>query len=105
MRRARPELRFGSFAEEAGGVPSGYDSIGATGGWTCLFEKRSVDSYIETAAKSALDLLHAPAAQGGRHTVILSPAMVGLLSHEAIGHTVEADFVKSGSAWHEAQCF
>jgi TldD protein len=29
--------------------------------------------------------------------VILDPAMVGLLSHEAIGHTVEADFVLSGS--------
>lgn len=98
IRTARPELRFGAFAEEGGRVTSGYDSIGATGGWQCLFEKRSVDSFIETAAKSALDLLTAPPAQGGRHTVILSPAMVGLLSHEAIGHTVEADFVRSGSA-------
>lgn len=98
VRTARPELRFGAFAEEAGRVSSGYDSIGATGGWTCLFEKRSVDSFIETAARNAVDLLRAAPAQGGRHTVILSPAMVGLLSHEAVGHTVEADFVKSGSA-------
>lgn len=98
VRTARPELRFGAFAEEAGRVTSGFDAIGTTGSWHCLFEKRPVDSFIETAAKSARDLLHAPAASGGRHTVILSPAMVGLLSHEAIGHTVEADFVKSGSA-------
>jgi TldD protein len=34
---------------------------------------------------------------GKKTTVILDPAMVGLLSHEAIGHTVEADFVLSGS--------
>jgi TldD protein len=34
---------------------------------------------------------------GEKTTVILDPAMVGLLSHEAIGHTVEADFVLSGS--------
>jgi TldD protein len=29
--------------------------------------------------------------------VILSPEMVGLIAHEAIGHTVEADFVLSGA--------
>jgi TldD protein len=98
VRTARPELRFGAFAEDGGRVTSGFDAIGTTGSWQCLFEKRPVDSFIETAAKNAVDLLHAPAAHGGRHTVILSPAMVGLLSHEAIGHTVEADFVKSGSA-------
>jgi TldD protein len=34
---------------------------------------------------------------GKKTTVILDPAMVGLLSHEAVGHTVEADFVLSGS--------
>ena len=93
----RPELRFSAFAEEGGKMTSGFDSVGATGGWKCLFENRSIESYIETAAKSAVDLLGAPVAEGGKHTVILSPAMVGLLSHEAIGHTVEADFVKSGS--------
>ena len=35
--------------------------------------------------------------KGEKGIVILDPAMVGLLSHEAIGHTVEADFVLSGS--------
>ncbi len=97
IRVARPELRFSAFAETGGRMTSGFDSVGATGGWKCLFEHRPLDAYIETAAKNAVDLLRAPEAEGGRHTVILSPAMVGLLSHEAIGHTVEADFVKSGS--------
>lgn len=48
-------------------------------------------------AKLAIDKIDAPFVTGGMHTVILKPPMVGLLSHEAIGHTVEADFVMSGS--------
>ena len=34
---------------------------------------------------------------GEKTTIILDPGMVGLISHEAIGHMVEADFVLSGS--------
>jgi len=41
--------------------------------------------------------LKAESPNGGKARVILAPAMVGLLSHEAIGHTVEADFVLAGS--------
>ena len=44
-----------------------------------------------------MDLLRATHPEGGHHTLILSPAVVGLLVHEAIGHTVEADFVQAGS--------
>jgi len=35
--------------------------------------------------------------EGGRAKVVLNPELVALLSHEAIGHTVESDFVLSGS--------
>lgn len=36
-------------------------------------------------------------AEAGRKTVILSGAMTGMLAHEAVGHTVEADLVLGGS--------
>ncbi|MEQ9366567.1 MAG: TldD/PmbA family protein [Leptospirales bacterium] len=97
LRLVRPELRFAAFANQDGKSSRGSDSVGVTGGWECLFQNRSAEDFIETAAKNAVDLLSAPAADGGKKRVILSPAMVGLLSHEAIGHTVEADFVNSGS--------
>ena len=42
-------------------------------------------------------MLSAGYAEGGRKKVLLSPQIVGILTHEAVGHTVEADFVLSGS--------
>lgn len=36
-------------------------------------------------------------ADAGRRQVILHPDLAGMLAHEAVGHTVEADFVRSGS--------
>lgn len=93
----RPELRFAAFASKDGQTSRGSDSVGVTGGWECLFQNRPAEEFIDTAAKNAVDLLSAPPAEGGKQRVILAPAMVGLLSHEAIGHTVEADFVDSGS--------
>lgn len=93
----RPELRLSAVAAEAGEMAEGYQMVGRTGSWQCLFSERSLDQMSEEAAQTAVDLLRAPKIPGGLSTLILSPAMVGLLSHEAIGHTVEADFVLSGS--------
>ena len=36
-------------------------------------------------------------ARGGSHTVVLSPALAGMLAHEAMGHPCEADLVLGGS--------
>lgn len=56
--------------------------------------------YQEVAAKA--EGIHAEA---GMKTVILAPEIAGLIAHEAVGHTVEADFVQSGSVggpcWHK----
>lgn len=97
IKLVRPELRFAAFGSDGTKRSMGYDSVGATGGWECLFLNRSADIFIENASANAVHLLKAGEAKGGRKKVILSPAMVGLLSHEAIGHTVEADFVNVGS--------
>lgn len=97
LRLVRPELRFVAFGSDGSHRTMGYDSVGGTGGWDCLFFNRNQEKFIDNAASSAVNLLTAKPADGGKKTVILSPAMVGLLSHEAIGHTVEADFVKAGS--------
>jgi TldD protein len=79
-------------------MTTGFNGTGVTGGWKELFAPDSADVMAEKASRVAVDLLSAPYAPGGRTQVVLDPELVGLLAHEAIGHTVEADFVLSGSA-------
>jgi len=97
VRLVRPSMRFNATGADGALRTNGSDAVGGTGAWECLFRNRSADAMIDQAAAGAVDQLAAPDAEGGRKRVILSPAMVGLLSHEAIGHTVEADFVSAGS--------
>ena len=97
VKLARPELRLIAFGADGSTHSKGFESVGGTGSWNCLFHHKPMEELIDNAAAEAIEMLKAPEGDGGKKTVILSPAMVGLLSHEAIGHTVEADFVKSGS--------
>jgi TldD protein len=94
---ALPELSLSAIAEKDGDRASSMRGAGVSGGWSCLYNHPTLSHMVEDVAKTAVDLLTAPYPEGGRKTVILAPAVVGLLCHEAIGHTVEADFVKAGS--------
>ena len=94
---AQPELSLSAIAEKDGQRATGGKGAGVSGGWTCLFKHPTLDHVVEDIAKTTVDLLDAKYPEGGRKKVILAPAVVGLLCHEAIGHTVEADFVKAGS--------
>jgi TldD protein len=96
-RLVRPEFRVSAVAARAGEMQRGAESVGVTGGWECLFRSASAGELAARAAGRAVDLLDAGYPEGGRAHVLLSPALVGLLTHEAVGHTVEADFVASGS--------
>ncbi|MDI6840141.1 MAG: TldD/PmbA family protein [bacterium] len=94
---SKPEFRVTAVGFKKGEMQTGTKSIGVTGGWADLFKEKTAEELADEAAKLAVDLLSAPYPEGGRAWVILSPELVGLLAHEAIGHTVEADFVLSGS--------
>jgi TldD protein len=96
-RLVRPEFRVHAVAQRDGEIQTGMESVGVTGSWDCLFRQSTPESLTEKAAQQAVDLLRAGYPEGGRKRVILSPSLVGLLTHEAIGHTVEADFVLAGS--------
>ena len=97
MQIAQPELSLSAIAEKDGQRATGGRGAGVSGGWKCLFNHPTLNHVVEDIAKTTVDLLDAKYPEGGRKKVILAPAVVGLLCHEAIGHTVEADFVKAGS--------
>jgi TldD protein len=56
-----------------------------------LFDK--IDSLAAELQKKAKGIY----AKAGIHDVVLGPDIAGILAHEAIGHTVEADLVQGGS--------
>jgi TldD protein len=94
---SKPEFRVMAIASRNGDRVSAVEMAGVTGGWKDLFKKASAEDMALKAAETSSKLLSAKHPKGERSKVILDPGMVGLISHEAIGHTVEADFVLSGS--------
>ncbi len=95
---SKPEFMVSAIAKEEGVMVSGRESVGVTGGWGELFKVHSPEDMADSAREKAIRLSKAKVITGGKSTVILDQGLVGLISHEAIGHTTEADFVLSGSA-------
>ncbi len=98
LREVRPDFYVIAVASANGDMVTASETVGVAGGWDDLFSRSSHEEMAERAAKRATRLLKAPFPKGERATVILDPAVVALISHEAFGHTVEADFVLAGSA-------
>ena len=94
---SKPEFSVTAIAKKGGQSATAHEGVCVTGGWDDLFKKKNHLECAIAASERAAKLLNARHMSGKKATVILDPAMVGLLSNEAIGHTVEADFVLSGS--------
>ncbi len=94
----KPEFRISVVAQDGSNMVQAFESIGVTGGWEDIWRYGTWEEMVRRAVKRAERLLKAEHPKGERMTVILNPEMAGLIAHEAIGHTVEADFVKSGAA-------
>ncbi len=94
---AIPEFRVMAVAQKDGNQCFGMKANGVHGGWRDLFAAMSPEDMADYAVRTAVEQLTAPLPQGGLATVVLDPGLVGVLSHEAIGHTVEADIVLGGA--------
>jgi len=94
---SKPELRTIAVAGRNGDQTMGMESSGVTGGWSELLGITAPEELAGKAARLAVDQLAAPHPSGGVSAVVLDPTLVGVLCHEAIGHTVEADIVLGGA--------
>lgn len=70
----------------------GYGFIENTFPQTEVFKQRLEEHLIHLRAKT-----QGVYVQPGKHTVILASKLAGILAHEAVGHTTEADLVLGGS--------
>jgi TldD protein len=62
------------------------------------FNLRHQEHQGVKAAETALALLDAGLAKGGRMRAVLDPELAGVFAHEAVGHASEGDLVKEGSS-------
>ncbi len=95
----RCSIYFGFTVEAGDGTPVELgDYVGGYGCFDDYFTKldeiyNKIDElYIKVMAKR-----EGVRPEAGYKTVILGKTLAGMLSHEAVGHTVEADLVKNGS--------
>jgi TldD protein len=92
-----PEFRVMAVAQKDGDQCFGSEANGVCGGWSDLMGLMPPEELADYAVRIAVEQLGAPHPPGGLATVVLDPGLVGVLSHEAIGHTVEADIVLGGA--------
>ncbi|MCW3986484.1 MAG: TldD/PmbA family protein [Candidatus Bathyarchaeota archaeon] len=93
----KPELFMMVIAKKGDVMTEVFEGVCRTGGWE-IFKTKDPQAMAKRACERAVRLLSAKVVPSGTHVAILDPELVGLLSHEAIGHTVEADLVISGTA-------
>lgn len=86
-------------AETKDGVPvSLFKATGGVGSFSDNFSDLSkVFAAADEIYRNLMDKREGVYAKAGNHTVILGGMMAGMLAHEAVGHTVEADLVVGGS--------
>jgi len=83
-------------ARSNGNITSTYEIIGAQAGLEVFDETPILDAALK-AAERAVRIVPKRVVPGGYSEVVLENRIVGLLAHEAVGHTAEADLVIGGS--------
>jgi TldD protein len=88
----------GSLPSPVGGTVEFFDVLGGMGQFEDVFLDPAslhgdIDDFLERLGKKADGVY----AEAGLKDAVLGPDLAGILAHEAIGHTVEADLVLGGS--------
>ena len=85
-------------AKDANRTERGSAGGGARSGLDYFLQEDCALAYVEKAVRQALLNLEAGPSPAGIMPVILGPGWPGVLLHEAVGHGLEADFIRKGSS-------
>ncbi|MFA5330985.1 MAG: TldD/PmbA family protein [Methanoregula sp.] len=81
-------------ASKGGTIQMGYEQDHSIHG----FNLRNHTGYGKKAADTAIALLDAKPAKGGKMLAVLDPELAGVLAHEAVGHASEGDLIQEGNS-------
>ena len=81
-------------ASRNGTVQMGYEPDHTIHG----FNLRHREETGRKAAETAVALLDARAAKGGKMHAVLDPELAGVFAHEAVGHASEGDLIEEGNS-------
>ncbi len=94
----RSILMISLSVEKDGVVYDSYDVFGGLGQYEDFYDDpKTFYDTIDNLYKKVIEKSEGVYPEAGYKDVILDSKLAGILAHEAIGHTVEADMVKSGS--------
>jgi TldD protein len=86
------------FTARANGQLAGrHTRVGGTKGFE-LFRDEDPVAKAAAAAAATVKALGAPAAKGGRRTVVIDSELAGVFAHEAVGHAAESDLIAAGES-------
>ncbi|MBC7172622.1 MAG: TldD/PmbA family protein, partial [Polyangiaceae bacterium] len=104
VRDRQPLVRFGvrAIAEQGGLRQSGSSGGGGRFGLD-YFDGKSPEWHAKEAVRQAIAMLDAREAPAGEMEVVLAPGDSGILLHEAVGHGLEADFIRKGTSNYSNQ--
>jgi TldD protein len=85
-------------ADEGGKKRVGSQGAGSRAGLSHYEEVMSPEELAKEAVRMATAQLGARPAPTGERTVVLGPSSSGVLLHEAVGHGLEADFIRKKSS-------
>lgn len=90
-------MTFTAIADDNGDRRTGFHGGGGRVGFD-HYQSFTPEEVAREAARMAVAQIGARAAPAGPQTVVLSPGWSGVLLHEAVGHGLEADFIRKGTS-------
>ena len=85
-------------AAEGASAQTGFEGPGCRMGFEAYATRIDVEAAAQTAANTAVTMLHAPDCPAGRMPVVIDGGFGGVIFHEACGHSLEATSVGKGNS-------